>query len=365
MLHSWGANTYGQLGLGFASEQENLPKRVYPSCDQEEQFVKIVGGGAHTLAITQDGRLFSCGWNEAGQLGLGHNQNVHNFTDTGVDGVVDIAGGWDFSCVVLKSGKVLVAGSNKFCQLGQEKTLQKSNVFLCVEEMQNILQVSAGLRHAAAIDKDGQLFTWGAGSKGQLARNCSDFQDSKPKLVHGLPNYIESVECGQYFTLIKTRTGEIFGFGDNKFKQIDSTDTKNFKIPTILPIRGVNSISCGWTHCLALCGKKELVVWGRNTYGQCGNSQLSTFQPCHKETCRIRTFGSHGDDLEIVKAVSGSEHCMVLGSTGDLYTWGWNEHGNLGNGHTDNVSSPNKIEFGGKICKDIFVGSAHCFAYIQ
>ena len=39
--------------------------------------------------------------------------------------------------------------------------------------------------------QDGQLFTWGAGSKGQLARNCSDFQDSKPEPVHGLPNDLE------------------------------------------------------------------------------------------------------------------------------------------------------------------------------
>ena len=41
----------------------------------------------------------------------------------------------------------------------------------------------------------------------------------------------------KHFQSEKSRTGEVYGFGDNKFKQLDSTDTKNFKIPSILPLR--------------------------------------------------------------------------------------------------------------------------------
>ena len=63
MLFGWGANSYGQLGLGYDSEQENLPKRVETT---SARFVKLTGGGGHTLAVTEDGRLFGCGWNQVG-----------------------------------------------------------------------------------------------------------------------------------------------------------------------------------------------------------------------------------------------------------------------------------------------------------
>ena len=79
MLYGWGANSHGQLGLGFASEQENLPRPV----TSPEPLRYVTGGGGHTLAISDSGKLFVCGWNQAGQLGLEHLDNVDVFTDTG------------------------------------------------------------------------------------------------------------------------------------------------------------------------------------------------------------------------------------------------------------------------------------------
>jgi secretion-regulating guanine nucleotide exchange factor len=121
MLLCWGANSYGQLGLGHTSEQEILPQQL--SEPPSGQLVKVVGGGGHTLAVDRAGNLFVCGWNRFGQLGLNPrngDENVTRFTRvTGLTDVAAVAAGWDFSLVLLQDGRVLGAGSNRYGQIGK------------------------------------------------------------------------------------------------------------------------------------------------------------------------------------------------------------------------------------------------------
>jgi|688.fasta_scaffold650785_1 alpha-tubulin suppressor-like RCC1 family protein len=115
----WGANSYGQLGLGHTSELEAKACRV-PLVG--EQVQAVVGGGGHTLALDKRaGHLFACGWNRFGQLGLGETEeSVTLFRRVeSVEGVADIAAGWDFSLVLLANGTVLASGSNRYGQLGK------------------------------------------------------------------------------------------------------------------------------------------------------------------------------------------------------------------------------------------------------
>ena len=68
----------------------------------------------------------------------------------------------------------------------------------------------------------------------------------------------------------------------------------------------------------------------------------------------------------IKSIVSGSEHCLALGESGELWTWGWNEHGSCGNGTQVNQSSPVNIShyFKGKI-RSIGSGAGHSFALVE
>ena len=122
MLLAWGANSYGQLGLGHSTELEATPCRVPPFGDSSEPPRAVVGGGGHTLALDSAGNLFACGWNRFGQLGLDAAEEHVTVLQRveSVGGVVaDIAGGWDFSLVLLDNGTVLGSGSNRYGQLGR------------------------------------------------------------------------------------------------------------------------------------------------------------------------------------------------------------------------------------------------------
>ena len=114
---AWGANSYGQLGLGHASEQEPQPRVVAGVAAP----ALVAGGGGHTLLVDGAGAVHGCGWNSAGQLGLGHTRAVTSFTRLPLDtGVRHVAAGWDFSVLVTERGEVFTCGSNTFGQLGGE-----------------------------------------------------------------------------------------------------------------------------------------------------------------------------------------------------------------------------------------------------
>jgi len=355
MFYGWGANNYGQLGAGYNSEQENQPVRIpVPFLPPP---VRVVGGGGHTLALGSDGGLFVCGWNRFGQLGLGHTQDVNLFTENVAlkRKVSDCAGGWDFSIILLQhGGGVLAAGSNKFNQLGVLKADVLSRPsFQPIPGLSSIVCIAAGLRHGAALDQSGQLYTWGSGSKGQLGREWAGEKDSLPAPVPGIKNAVR-VSCGQFFTVVTTREGEVYGFGDNKFNQIEVGTNKLIKAPVNINLRYPESVSCGWTHVVAV--KQGLFYcWGRNNYHQCASKQVSNpYLLDSQEGCLL------GQSLA-EKVLAGSEHCLGLDVDGNVYSWGWNEHGNCGTRSTENVSAPEKIEFDQTIC-NIYVGSAHCFA---
>ena len=67
-IYAFGGNQFGQLGSG-SDQPETLPKLLDTF---ENNLIKIVSCGArHSALLTDDGHLFTWGWNKYGQLGLG------------------------------------------------------------------------------------------------------------------------------------------------------------------------------------------------------------------------------------------------------------------------------------------------------
>ena len=58
------------------------------------------------------------------------------------------------------------------------------------------------------------------------------------------------VACGQYFTLVLTHNRDLYGFGDNKYRQLLSKEKKSIETPELLISRKMREISVGWTHCI-------------------------------------------------------------------------------------------------------------------
>ncbi|XP_029419515.1 secretion-regulating guanine nucleotide exchange factor isoform X3 [Nannospalax galili] len=304
-LFAWGANSYGQLGLGH-KEDVLLPQPLADFCNPGS-IKSLTGGGGHSAAVTDGGGLFVCGLNKDGQLGLGHTEDVLCFTVCkpllGCP-IRQVACGWDFTIMLTEKGQVLSCGSNAFGQLGVPNGPRRCVVPQVVEVLrEQVVCVAAGLRHALATTDTGELYVWGCNKHGQLASQASFLP---------VPQKIEA-HC----------------FQDEK----------------------VTAVWSGWTHLVAQTETGNVFTWGRGDYGQLGRKLASHEGQKLEEwdsslPCR-RPQSSMPLPLRCLTGAAevscGSEHNLAV-IDGVCCSWGWNEHGMCGDGTEANVWAPKPVQ---------------------
>ncbi|XP_025315460.1 LOW QUALITY PROTEIN: secretion-regulating guanine nucleotide exchange factor [Canis lupus dingo] len=363
-LLAWGANSYGQLGLGH-KEDVLLPQQLDDFC-KPECIRRITGGGGHSAVVTDGGSLFVCGLNKDGQLGLGHTEDVLYFTSCrsllGCP-IQQVACGWDFTIILTESGQVLSCGSNSFGQLGVPQGPRRCVVPQAIELLrERVVCVAAGLRHALAATASGTVFQWGTGLASSGRRLCPGqtlppFLTAKePSRVTGLENSKATcVLAGSDHSASLTDAGELYVWGSNKHGQLASLAAflpKPQKIEAhCFQNEKVTSVWSGWTHLVAQTETGKVFTWGRADYGQLGR-QLESHEDW-KARNQDSSFPCSGPQKSMPSSLRcltgaaevscGSEHNLaVIGGT--CYSWGWNEHGMCGDGSEANVWAPKPVE---------------------
>ncbi|KAG8524284.1 Secretion-regulating guanine nucleotide exchange factor [Galemys pyrenaicus] len=281
-LFAWGANSYGQLGLGH-KEDVLLPQQLDEFC-KPGCVRKITGGGGHSAVLTEPlyfadgGSLFVCGLNKDGQLGLGHTEDVLYFTPcTSLLGcpIQQVACGWDFTIILTG-----VSHGPRRCVVPQAVELLRDKV----------VSIAAGLRHALAATgpksnlslsakhflffylllhwkASGTVFQWGTGLASSGRRLCPGqtlplFLTAKePSRVTGLENSkTKCVLAGSDHSASLTDSGELYVWGSNKHGQLASQDAF-LPVPRKIEAQSfqnekVTGIWSGWTHLVAQTGER-------------------------------------------------------------------------------------------------------------
>ncbi|KAL2712603.1 secretion-regulating guanine nucleotide exchange factor-like isoform X1 [Vespula squamosa] len=393
-LLSWGANSHGQLGHGIRSEQCVLPQEIDLSSYsfKAKDIRKIVGGAGHSLILNKNGHVYSCGWNNKGQLGQPGKEDKLNFERVrGIlenEIIVDIACGWDASAALTNEGKLYMWGSNNFGQLGIDPfTLRHSYEPIETMPYEKIEKIAMGLRHTAVITQDHRILVCGAASKGQLGLKNDFSNDIEKKSKHNycpftfiseLKNSVD-VSCGQHHTVIVTDKAEVYVFGKNNYGQlgIDNDLFPTISMPTKLTNMHFNlpiKTHTGWTHTIILSDNR-LFAWGRNTYGQLGQEKraISWKPDLIKNIPKINQL-SIGSQHNL--ALTGNQKYIpsyLIKLTLIFYTdektilcWGWNEHGNCGTGDVSDVLLPKPVSLP-LYSEGILIGTGagHSFAVIR
>ncbi|XP_006229291.1 secretion-regulating guanine nucleotide exchange factor isoform X7 [Rattus norvegicus] len=302
VLFAWGANSYGQLGLGH-KEDVLLPQQLSDFC-KSGCIKSVTGGGGHSVVVTDGGGLFVCGLNKDGQLGLGHTEEVLRFTICkpllGCP-IRQVACGWDFTIMLTEKGQVLSCGSNAFGQLGVPHGPRKCVVPQAIECLrEKVVCVAAGLRHALATTDTGSTFQWGTGLASSGRRLCPGqnlplFLTAKePSRVTGLES--STVVCavaGSDHSASLTETGKVFTWGRADYGQLGRTlgspeaqkhgeqdsslafQRLQNSVPSPLHcLTGAAEVSCGSEHNLAVI-RDKCCSWGWNEHGMCGDGTES------------------------------------------------------------------------------------------
>ena len=181
-LWAWGRNNTGQLGTGD-TESRHTPVRVLGPQIRAggERVVAVSAATYHTLALTDGGRVFSWGVGWHGRLGHGnaYNQqlpthiNIAAFNEVGV---MAVSAGGSHSVAVRNDGTVWTWGNNTRYQLGRTSTWNEQLTPRQVSHISNARQVVSGNEHSVAISGQGAgstVWSWGSNNAGALGNGGS------------------------------------------------------------------------------------------------------------------------------------------------------------------------------------------------
>ncbi|ETV99248.1 hypothetical protein, variant 1 [Aphanomyces invadans] len=194
-------------------------------------ITKVSAGAGHNLALSANGEVFSCGYNEHGQLGLGHANTVSSFQlILSLQGlfVHDIVCGHQHNLAQVQLdgiSRCFTWGLGALGQLGHGTRRS----FATPRHVQGIaaaiVSVGAGSHHSVAVDEDGIVYTWGHSEYGQhgVAMAGHDLNDAReffvPRKQQTLATTapIVSVCCGSHYTLATGRDGRLYSWGWNTY----------------------------------------------------------------------------------------------------------------------------------------------------
>uniref|UniRef100_A0A670K147 RCC1-like domain-containing protein n=1 Tax=Podarcis muralis TaxID=64176 RepID=A0A670K147_PODMU len=270
MLCCWGNGSFGQLGLAPGG-----PEVVLVAC-----------GERHSLLLRADGSVASCGDNAQGQLGRrlppgqrrAHVPEQIQALETQT--IVYVSCGKEHSLAVCNNGRVFSWGAGAFGQLGtgelKERLIPKKVDGL---SKYKIIQVACGNYHSIALAKDGRVFSWGQNTHGQLGLGKEVTNQARPQQISALDGIpLAQVAAGGSQSFALSLSGVVYGWGKNNAHQLglSQADPKEqiFKPHSIAALRklDVSYVSCGDEHTAVLTQNGSVFTFGDDSAGQLGRS---------------------------------------------------------------------------------------------
>ena len=238
-------------------------------------------------------------------------------------------------------------GYNANGQLGNNSNANVSSPVMVASGGNNWKQVSAGRIHTSAIKTDGTLWSWGWNSYGQIGNNNFTGISYPAQTVSAGTNW-KQVACGDYFTTAIKTDSTIWAWGRNAFGALGSGATLSTNYPS--PIQNAvagqlwKQVACGESHVAAIRTTGQLYTWGKNDYGQLGDTTIVN----KSNPVEISTGGTNWKQVSC-----GSSHTAAIKINGTLWTWGRNTTGNLGDNTVVHKSSPVQTLSGGTNWKQV------------
>ncbi|KAF8377151.1 hypothetical protein HHK36_030524 [Tetracentron sinense] len=211
----------------------------------------------------------------------------------------------------------------------------ESNVVLDVHH------IACGVKHAALVTRQGEVFTWGEESGGRLGHGVGK-DVIQPRLVESLTvSNVDFVACGEFHTCAVTMAGELYTWGDGTHNAglLGHGTNISHWIPKRVsgPLEGlqVASVTCGPWHTALVTSTGQLFTFGDGTFGVLGHgNKESVSYPREVESLMgLKTIAvacGVWHTAAIVEVIVAQSSASI--SSGKLFTWGDGDKNRLGHG---------------------------------
>mmetsp|Transcript_17752 Transcript_17752/g.24697 ORF Transcript_17752/g.24697 Transcript_17752/m.24697 type:complete len:915 (+) Transcript_17752:33-2777(+) len=369
---SCGWNNNGQLGYDLEDPGEtmscNRPKFVESL--MTKRVIKVAAASSHSLFLTDEYQVFSCGSGSFGRLGHGTKDDVHTpklIENLALQKIIHISAGPDHSLAVSSEGEVWAWGCGFSGRLGTDEPRSTSvPKTVCNLRNKKIVYAAAGGASSAAVTDKGELFTWGYNEYGQLGigedagppmveNDVLKSFETKAKLVRALQDrFVVRVECGARHTAALCNDNTFWIWGNNEFGQLGLGDQKDRDVPqrSLLDPRNAHQeeiivdFALGEYHTAAVTNTGELYTWGKSHFGRLGYEVSNSFAAIiHQRSARGRAADRGDPQLTpkkvnvikefVVQVSCGVSHTAAVTRENRMYVFGWDKYGQLGLGPWD------------------------------
>jgi alpha-tubulin suppressor-like RCC1 family protein len=300
---------------------------------QAAAAISMATGYAHNCAVTSAGGVMCWGYNKYGQLG--DNSTTDKSQPGPViglgNGISAVTASQFYSCALTTEGTVKCWGQNLYGQLGNG-TATNSYTPVAVPGLTGVVAISSGLAHSCALLATGNVKCWGSNSNGQVG-NGSAGGATTPVSVIGVSGAI-GIATGQGHSCAVLSNKTVQCWGDNSWGQLgNGTTVRSLTRVNVTGLSDATSIAAGTTHTCANTTAGSPKCWGNNNNGQLGNGTVATAllpTPVTGLNSGVTTIAASGFSVST---------CAVL-TSGDAKCWGNNASGQLGNGNKVNQNIP-------------------------
>lgn len=348
-LYGWGKNDQGQVG----DKTTTVRPAPVPITAAGNNWLTVSDGDKFGVAMKADGTVYTWGNNVAGQLGNGR------FTNSTYPHLIDPATCWGYHGVrpgmlsagryhglaVKSDGTLWAWGFNEFGRTGiagaSLTDIVTTPTALGTPTTSYWISVSSSPNHNLAVKADGTLWGWGANYDGQLAENTSTSQRLIPTQITAAGGGWEAVAANGRGTSFGLKTnGTLYTWGWNGWgASANGSIVSGFALKQVGVGKKWISISCGDDHALALTDDGELWAWGANNNGQIGDNTIT-----NRIAAPVPVGVVPGNlDRHWVSAAAGYQTSSAIRADGTLYSWGSNGVGEQGDDTYTEYHKPSRI----------------------
>lgn len=331
-------------------------------CGSKDSTISVTSSKNTTVffahnAVVVDGAVYTWGYNGYGQLGNGTKENDATPAAVAIDGLPRIDGasaGGTHTLAFKNMSGVWAWGNNGHGQLGEkaDSTEARATPVKVIDDqgapLSNVIAVAAGTYHSLALDKDGNIWAWGANYYGQLGDGTTIQRHTAVKVID--LTGVKLIAAGGSHSLAMKDDGTVWAWGLNDVGQLGSMTTPLNYSSTPVQVKlqdgsdlignpDNSSIAAGIGHNLVLDADGQIWGWGNNSLGQLdqgiwNSTPQSMDPPSVKNAMRI------GNITGATAVAAGLAHSLVLASDGSILGWGFNFYGQLGNGAVSKSIEP-------------------------